>query len=394
MNGLTRMEGIRGPADTPGPAAPRRRAIVPRRMAAIAAVAAAALLLSAHPEGRPLLQQPPPAQEPEQTQSFRFRTGVELINVTATVTDENGRFVPDLRQDDFRVYQDGELQPVTHFNSERVPVSLGVVLDTSGSMDGEKMAAAREALERFLAQLLDRDDEVFLYTFDSVPTLIAGWTTDKRRVSLELRRLEPRGGTAMYDAVAESVPLAQSGQHRKKALVIISDGNDTSSRTDVFAVKRLIRESEVLAYAIGIDGQDGSGYFPMAQGGIRRPRPPRMPMPFPFPMPGGRRPSPPPGGTTYPPAPRGGYGRTGNGDGVNVAALREITDDSGGRTEIIRTPRDLDPATAAIADELSRQYYLGYAATGVKDGRWHTIRVELRNPRYHVRARRGFMATP
>jgi hypothetical protein len=79
---------------------------------------------------------------------------------------------------------------------------------------------------------------------------------------------------------------------------------------------------------------------------------------------------------------------------VNVAALREITDDSGGRTEIIRSPRDLDPATAGIADELSRQYYLGYTATGVKDGRWHTIRVELRNPGYHVRARRGFVATP
>ena len=79
---------------------------------------------------------------------------------------------------------------------------------------------------------------------------------------------------------------------------------------------------------------------------------------------------------------------------MNVAALRDITDDSGGRTEIIRRPADLDPATAGIADELSKQYYLGYASTGVKDGRWHTIRVEVRNPSYHVRARRGFVATP
>jgi hypothetical protein len=81
-------------------------------------------------------------------------------------------------------------------------------------------------------------------------------------------------------------------------------------------------------------------------------------------------------------------------DGVNVAALREITDDSGGRTEIVRGARDLYPATTGIADELSRQYYLGYAATGAKDGRWHPIRVELRNPSYRVRARRGFVATP
>jgi hypothetical protein len=77
---------------------------------------------------------------------------------------------------------------------------------------------------------------------------------------------------------------------------------------------------------------------------------------------------------------------------VNVAALRDITDDSGGRTEIIRWPRDLDPATAGIADELSKQYYMGYAATGRKDGRWHAIRVEVRQGSYHVRARRGYVA--
>jgi len=79
---------------------------------------------------------------------------------------------------------------------------------------------------------------------------------------------------------------------------------------------------------------------------------------------------------------------------VNVVALRELTDDSGGRTEIVRSARDLDPATASVADELSKQYYLGYPATGKADGRWHRIRVELRNPNYRVRARRGYVATP
>lgn len=364
-------------------------------MFALAVIAAVAVLMGARPEGRA-----GDAQQPAQgdTQSFKFRTGVELINVTATVTDENGRFVPNLQQDDFRVYQDGDLQPITHFNAERVPVSLGVALDTSGSMDGEKMVAARDALDRFLSQLLQPDDEVFLYRFDTNPVLVEGWTKDKRRLSLELRRMQPRGGTAMYDAVAEAVPMAQAGQNRKKALVIISDGNDTSSRTDVQSLKRLIRETEVLVYAIGIDGQTEQGYLPIGigQGGVRRPRPqpPRLPTPFPFPMPGGRRPTPPPSGPIYPPAPHGGNNGGSSDERVNVAALREITDDSGGRTEIIRGPRDLDPATTGIADELSRQYYIGYAATGVKDGRWHTIRVDLRNPSYHVRARRGFVATP
>ncbi len=328
--------------------------------------------------------QPPPAQEP---QGFKFKTGVELVNVTATVTDGSGRFVSGLSKEDFSVYDQGEPQPITHFSSERVPVSLGIVLDTSGSMDGEKMHAAREALDRFLFQLLDPQDEVFLYRFDNAPELVEGWTSDKRRISESLGRIQPRGGTALYDTVAEAVRMAQQGRNRKKAVVIISDGNDTSSHTDVFSVKQLIRETEVLVYAVGIDG---GGISYISNGAPQRRQPPRMPIPFPFP---GRRPPqmpPPP-----PPQARGGGNprwRNGMDDRVNVAALRDITDDSGGRTEIIRWARDLDPATAGIADELSKQYYMGYAATGAKDGRWHTIRVDVRQPTYHVRARRGYVA--
>ena len=323
--------------------------------------------------------------------SFRFKTGVELINVTATVTDQTGRFVSGLHKEDFRVYQDNELQEVTHFNNERVPVSLGIVLDTSGSMEGEKMNAAREALNSFLEQLNDPDDEVFLYRFDNHPVLVEGWTKDKRRLSYALSRMQPRGGTALYDALADAVPLAQTGHNRKKAIVIISDGNDTSSRTDVQSLKRMIREAEVLVYAIGIDSQSEYGWIPGGLTRFQRPRTPRFPVPFPFPMPGGRNP-PPPTPPSFPsPNPRSG-GRMD--DRVNAFALREITDDSGGRTEIVRSTRDLNPATTGIADELSRQYYLGYSASGTKDGKWHAIRVEVKNATYHVRARKGFVATP
>ena len=90
---------------------------------------------------------------------------------------------------------------------------------------------------------------MFLYRFDNAPELVEGWTTDKQRISDSLGRIQPRGGTALYDTVAEAVRMAQQGRNRKKAVVIISDGNDTSSRTDVFAVKQLIRETEVLVYA-------------------------------------------------------------------------------------------------------------------------------------------------
>ena len=356
----------------------------------VAAVVSAGVLLSA---------QQPPAQEP---QAFKFRTGVELINVNATVTDQSGRFVSGLSKDDFRVFEDEQPQNVTHFSAERVPVSLGIVLDTSGSMDGEKMYAAKQALERFLFQLLDPEDEVFLYRFDNQPELVEGWTRDKRRISDVLRRIQPRGGTALYDAVAEAVQLAQQGKNKKKAVVIISDGNDTSSRTDVFAVKQLIRETEVLVYAIGIDASSAPSIASNLLGLLgQRPgsRQPPRPIPMPFPVPGGRRPSPLPPPPVPQPPPTGpvpgGNSRsrsTANDDRVNVAALRDITDDSGGRTEIVRWVRDLDPATAGIADELSKQYYLGYAASGPKDGRWHSIRVEVRNASHHVRARRGYVA--
>jgi VWFA-related protein len=368
-----------------------------RLSSAVASVVlSAGVLLS----GQAPPQAPPPqTQAPSDPQSFKFRTGVELINVNATVTDQSGRFVSGLTKDDFHVYDDEQLVTVSHFNAERVPVSLGIVLDTSGSMDGEKMYAARQALDRFLFQLLNEDDEVFLYRFDNAPELVEGWTHDKRRISDSLGRIQPRGGTALYDTLVEAVRLAQQGHNRKKAVLIISDGNDTSSRTDVFAVKQLIRETEVLVYAIGIDSA-GSQYvnnqIPMQRGGPPR-QPPRTPIPIPFPFPGGRRPAPQPPPQPQPPQGpiNGGNSRWRNGGGddrVNVAALRDITDDSGGRTEIVRWTRDLDPATAGIADELSKQYYLGYSADGARDGRWHSIRVEVRQPSYHVRARKGYMA--
>ena len=348
-------------------------------------------------------------QQSQDAQAFRFRTGVELINVTATVTDANGRFVSGLRREDFRVYQDDQPQEITHFNSERVPVSLGIILDTSGSMDGEKMTAAKMALNRFLLDLLGPGDEVFLYRFDSRPELVHEWTTERQRVSAALSRLQPRGGTAMYDALSDAIPLAQAGKHQKKALLIISDGNDTSSRTAILALKEQIRQTEVLVYAIGIDAQDPTWHsqprrwWGGAIGALFQ-----RPVPFPFPRPGSKgRPRPlPPGnpGPRFPPGappvlppvttPRSPNARVTPDDRVNVPALRDITDDSGGRTEVIRTARDLDPATAGIADELSKQYYIGYGSTGVKDGKWHSIRVEVRNGQYHVRARRGFVATP
>ncbi|HEX7086772.1 MAG TPA: VWA domain-containing protein [Vicinamibacterales bacterium] len=345
----------------------RSRTVPAMVVAAAVAVAAAAL------------QAQEDAQQPD---GFRFRAGVALINVPVTVTDDDGRFVTGLQRDDFVLYEDGVEQAITHFSSERVPVSLGLVVDTSGSMAGEKWQHAREAIERFL-DLLGPEDEVFLYQFNTVPMLVQDWTNDRERLSAAMRRIAPRGGTAMYDALAEAVPMASSGRNRKKAIVLISDGNDTQSSASVSALRSMIRESELLVYAIGIDGEGGRVWTNAP------PRRPPVRLPFPFPGSGRRRPWP-----FQPQIVIGGGQRIQIGsERVNAGALRELTDDSGGRTEIVRSSRDLGPATTNIADELSRQYFLAYPAAAERDGRWHTIRVEVRGDRYTVRARRGFMAT-
>ena len=352
-----------------------------RRSAVLAAVAIAASAVVA--------AQQPQSSDTQNGDGFRFRTGVELINVAVTVTDGSGRFVPGLQKDDFVVYEDDARQEVTHFNAERVPVSLGLVVDTSGSMDGEKWEHAVSAIDRFLLDLLGQDDEVFMYRFSYDATLVQGWTSDRERLSRAMGRIYPRGGTAMYDAVAAAVPLAASGHNRKKAIVIISDGNDTNSVTSVRELKQAIRESEVLVYAVGIDGDDRF----TTNGTSRRP-PTRIPLPFPFPGSGrGGWPRQPVGQPQFPGSgqrPRGSMGRD---DRVNAGALMDLTDDSGGRTEIVESSRDLEPATTSIAAELSQQYLLAYPAAAKKDGRWHTIRVEVRDGRYTVRARRGYVAS-
>jgi Ca-activated chloride channel family protein len=308
-----------------------------------------------------------------------FRSGVDLINVAAWVTDRDGRFVSGLRKEDFTVFEDGEEQEITYFSSDRVPVSLGLVLDTSGSMTPDKMASARSAIDRFVHDLLGADDEVFVLEFANRPHLVQEWTTDRRAISAAVTRVTPVGGTAMYDAVAQAIPLASIGKHPKKAILIISDGNDTNSRMEAGELREIIRESEVLVYALGVDG---TAIVDRSQPRVRPPSFPRPRFPFPGSIP--RRPSPPIIVGRRAPA---------LGERVDAGALRRITDDSGGRTEIVRGFGDLGGATARIADELSKQYYLGYASPGKKDGRWHEIKVEAKGRGLTVRARRGYVAS-
>src|SRR6476646_10726515 len=258
--------------------------------------------------------------------AFRFKSGVELVNVTATVSDDNGHFVTGLTKDDFSVYEDGQPQDISQFSNERVPVSLGLLLDTSGSMTPEKMSSARNAIDRFIYDLLGKDDELFFMQFASVPDLLQGWTYDRRAISRAVGQVTDAGGEATYDAIAPALPIAADGRNQKKAILLISDGNDTNSRTSVSALRNMIRESEVMVAALGVDGHDVSTYSPQP----RQPSSPRFPIPIPRGrgrFPGGRFPFAPQIG--FPPL-GGVWGRTGGDEHVNESALRAITDDRGG----------------------------------------------------------------
>jgi Ca-activated chloride channel homolog len=301
-------------------------------------------------------------QPPSQTvDGTSFKSAVELIHVNVTVLDSKGQFVPGLRMEDFAVYEDDEPQTVTQFSAGRVPVSLGMAVDTSASMVGEKIQLAKRALDTLLYDLFGSEDEFFLDGFSDHPVLLQGWTGDRNTILRSLDRIVLGGRTALYDVVAEAIPRAQQGRNIKKALVLVSDGNDNRSSVSVEDVKELIRENDALVYAIGIDCGKQRAPTP----------PPRRHQIFPTPLP-----------FAFPRCP----------DPLNAVALREMTDATGGRTAIIDNPGDLERTTSGIADELSRQYDLGYSSSGKTDGRWHAIRVEMRTRTYHVRARRGYVA--
>ena len=350
------------------------------RLPFLSAALSAAAVVCAHGQQA---QQPP--ARPSDRAGVPLQSGVELINVTATVSDASGRFVPGLKADDFLVYEDDQPVEVTHFSAERVPVSLGIALDTSGSMAGDKIQEAQSALDRFLYDLLDQQDEIFLYRFSNYPTLLQGWTTDRQLLPRALGRIDANGGTAMYDAVAEAIPLAAAG-------TVSEEGAAHHLRRQRHVEQHRHPRGEAADSRERSAGlRDRHRRRQRADAAQRTPAARASPFPIPIPFPGGRRRPDAAAGhhRSRRPAAAAGRSQPPNDDRVNVVALRDMTDDSGGRTEIIRDARDLNPATASIADELSKRYYLGYPSHGKKDGRWHSIRVEVRNRDAIASARDG-----
>jgi VWFA-related protein len=284
----------------------------------------------------------PSAQTPLVRAERPFRSGIELISLTATVSDGEGRLITDLDRSAFEVYEDGARQEVTQFTRNRVPVGLGVLLDISDSMFGRRIQDARAAVDRFLFELLDAADEFFVLAFNHRPKTLTGWTHVPEEVRRALGSLQPFGGTAAYDAVLESLPLLERRTRQRAALLIISDGADTASTTSIREVKSALLRSDAFVYAIAIDSP----------------------------------------------------GRQAINARVNPEALRELTSQSGGRTEVVHNSADIAEASARIAEELNHQYVLGYTPAHGADGKYHSIRVRVPGFEYRVRARNGYVATP
>jgi Ca-activated chloride channel family protein len=269
-----------------------------------------------------------------------FQSRVDLISVTATVVDHDGRLVTGLSKDAFEVYEDGEPQKITQFTNERVPISVAVLLDVSDSMFGQRLVDARAAVERFLFELLDPADDFCVIAFNHEPRILTPWTRSPDLIRQSLARLHPFGATGLYDAVISALPLMEQRSRERGALLIISDGADTASDTSMHDLRSALLRSDAFSYAIGVD--------PPARRAINA--------------------------------------------SVNVSALTEITNGSGGSTEVVHDTADLNQATAHIADELNKQYLIGYTSSRAPDGRYHSIRVHAVDPAYRVRARNGYVA--
>lgn len=294
---------------------------------AIGAVAVAGVLLAAR-------------QAPER--DARFQSGINLITVTATVVDREGNLVTGLSQDAFEIFEEGERQTITQFTNERVPVSLAVLLDVSDSMFGQRLVDARTAVERFLFELLDTNDEFSVVAFNHEPRALTPWTQAPDVVKTAMAALKPFGSTAIYDAVLTALPMMNTRSKQRASVLIISDGADTASDAGLREVRSALIRSDAFVYAIAVD--------PPAKRAIN--------------------------------------------EAVNVSALNEITGGSGGNTELVHQTDELVTATARIADELNKQYVLGYHTPLPLDGSYRSIRVRSTNPEYRIRARRGYIATP
>ena len=292
----------------------------------------------------------PPVQDQPQSPEDDDRplnVKTDLVTLTLTVTDLYGRFVSGLNKNAFSVFDNGEEQEITFFSDTDAPISVGILFDVSDSMSGEKIAKARKALEKFI-NTSHPSDEYFLIAFNSRAQLLLDRTRDGEAVLEKLTMVQPKNNTALYDACYLGIERVTRGTRQKKALLIISDGQDNASRYNFGEVRRLMKESDVTVYAVGItDGRDAGSMTGM-QG---------------------------------------------------QAFLDELASVTGGKSFYPQTDIEMDEIFERIALELRHQYSVGFTPKNfAPDGKWHKVKTKVKPPRgisrLTVRTRDGYYASP
>jgi Ca-activated chloride channel homolog len=287
----------------------------------------------------------------------QIKVGVLLVNVVVTVVDGKGRTVPNLTSDDFIVEEDGQPQTIKHIlPTADLPISIGVVLDASGSMQS-KIRTAQRAIDRFFS-VIHKDDEIFLMTFASRASVIADFTSDRAQLTNALMSgVSLSGGTSLYDSLYQALQKVKQGRYQKKAVLVVTDGEDTTSLTRFDKALENIRDADMLVYSIGIKGAAGFDLGTDPFSGNTRSSLPSY--------------------TT-----------------VDMKVLNRFGEASGGKAwEISEAAfgRNMDAVLDTIAAELRHQYSVGYyPSRTAKDGKWHSVRIRMKNPDYVARARKEY----
>jgi Ca-activated chloride channel family protein len=273
-----------------------------------------------------------------------LKVDVDLVLVNATVTDPQNRYVTGLEKEHFQIWEDKLEQKIEYFSAEDVPISLGVIFDVSGSMK-DKISTARDAAVTFL-KTGNPEDEYFLVEFANRPEVAEDFTTDVSRLQNRLLFAPAKGMTAMYDSVYLGLEKLREGDNPKKALLLITDGEDNRSRYTFSNVKDFVKEQDVQIYSIGIVDDFNSQL---------------------------------------------GSGHTGR------AMIEELSDLTGGRAFFPDSVYDLEDICTKIAVELKNQYVIGYNSTNAaKDGKWRKLRLKINPPKglphLNVRSKSGYYA--
>lgn len=256
-----------------------------------------------------------------------IRIDTTLVLIPVAVSDPLNRFVTGLEKEQFKIFEDKVEQEIRQFSSDDAPLSVGIVFDTSGSM-GNKLQKSRQAVAQFL-KLANPEDEFFLIEFNDRPELVVPFTTSTEEIQSRLTFTQPKGRTSLLDGVYMAMATMKKARNPRKAILIISDGGDNSSRYTETEVKNAVREADVQIYAIGIfEPMSGRGRTPEEMGG--------------------------------------------------PALLGEISEQTGGRHFAVDNLAELPDVAAKIGIELRNQYVIGYSPkNATRDGKYRRVQVKL-----------------